>query len=189
MQVHITDYPIKTAVIGLILLKIINFKMGTIDFVRSKYCKRGACMVINIILGFILPWIIALYIVRERKILYYIAPFASVVSFIFDDLGFYYFWRIYPFELMNLSGLPFNIGLFALYPCITIQLIRKHKISDFPGLLITGLVITLMELCGWLIGRIVYYNLWNIIETFFSYFVQLLITYTFYKLLGKHKLV
>lgn len=75
-------------------------------------------MVLNIILGFIIPWIIALIIVRERKIIYYLAPFASVISFIVNDFGFYYFWNLYPFRLVNLSVIPFNIGLFCIYPCI-----------------------------------------------------------------------
>lgn len=40
-------------------------------------------MFANIILGFIIPWVIALIIVHEHKVIYYIATFASVISFIF----------------------------------------------------------------------------------------------------------
>ncbi|MBC2578856.1 hypothetical protein [Clostridium sp. DJ247] len=146
-------------------------------------------MTLNIILGFIIPWVIALIIVRERKIIYYIAPFASTISFIVDDLGFYYFWNLYPFKLVNLSAIPFNIGLFCLYPCIIIELMREYNIRACVGLPIMSLIITLIEGCGLLIGRIVYYNHWNIIATYFSYFISLLISYTFYKILKKQNLI
>ncbi len=146
-------------------------------------------MAVNIILGFIIPWVIALIIVSEHKVIYYIAPFAAVISFIVNDIGFYYFWKLYPFELVNLSGIPFNIGLFCLYPCISIELMRKYNISAYIGLPITSLIITLTEGCGLLIGRIVYYNHWNIIATYFSYFIPLLISYIFYKILKKQNLI
>lgn len=146
-------------------------------------------MILNIILGFIFPWVIALIIVREHKIIYYLAPFASVISFIVNDFGFYYFWNLYPFRLVNLSGIPFNIGLFCIYPCISIELMRKYDVSAYIGLPITSLIITLVEGYGVLIGRVVYYNHWNIVATYFSYFISLLISYTFYKVLKKQNLI
>lgn len=146
-------------------------------------------MVINIILGVIIPWIIALIIIDERKIIYYIAPFASALSFLFNDFGFFYFWKLYPFNLLDLSAIPFNIGLFCLYPCIIIELMRKYDISAYIALPITSLIITLAEGCGLLIGRVVYYNHWNIVATYFSYSISLLISYIFYKILKRQKLI
>ncbi|AKN31305.1 hypothetical protein Ccar_10740 [Clostridium carboxidivorans P7] len=146
-------------------------------------------MILNIILGFIIPWVIVLIIVRERKIIYYLAPFASVLSFIVNDLGFYYFWNLYPFRLVNLSGVPFNIGLFCIYPCISIELMRKYDVSAYIVLPITSLIIALFEGCGVLIGRVVYYNHWNIVATYISYFISLLISYTFYKVLKRKNLI
>ncbi|MBI6874447.1 hypothetical protein [Clostridium aciditolerans] len=146
-------------------------------------------MILNIILGFIIPWIIALTIIREYKVIYYIAPFASVISFIVNDLGFCYFWRLYPFNLINLSALPFNIGLFCLYPCVTIELVRKYHIRTYIILPVTGLLLTLIEWYGVWMGRVVYYNHWNIIATYFSYFISLIISYTFYKFLKKQNLI
>mgnify|MGYP001136920711 FL=1 len=146
-------------------------------------------MVLNIVLGFIIPWIIALTIIREYKIIYYIAPFASVISFIVNDLGFYYFWHLYPFNLNNLSALPFSIGLFCLYPCVTIELMRKYHIRVYILLPVTGLTLTLIEWYGVWMGRVVYYNHWNIIATYFSYFISLVISYTFYKFLKKQNLI
>lgn len=146
-------------------------------------------MILNIIFGFIIPWIIALIIVRERKIIYYLAPFASVISFIVNDLGFYYFWNLYPFRLVNLSAVPFNIGLFCIYPCISIELMRKYDVSAYIGLPITSLIITLTEGLGVLVGRVVYYNNWNIFKTYLSYFISLLISYSFYKILKRQNLI
>lgn len=146
-------------------------------------------MLLNIILGFVIPWIIALVIIRERKIIYYIAPFASAISFIVDDLGFYYFWNLYPFKLGNISAIPFNIGLFCLYPCIVIELIRKYKFKVFFMLFVSSLIITLMEGCGLLVDRVFYRNNWNIVATYFSYFISLVSSYTFYKILERQRLV
>lgn len=146
-------------------------------------------MILNILLGFIIPWVIAFIIIHERKIIYFIAPFASVVSFIVNDFGFYYFWNLYPFECAYISGLPFNLGLFSLYPCIIIQIIRKHSVNPFYSLPITSFILTLVESCGLLVGRVVYKNHWNIVGTFFSYYISLLITYTFYKILKKQMLI
>lgn len=146
-------------------------------------------MLLNIIVGFIVPWVIGLIIIDEHKIIYYIAPFASVVSFIIDDLGFYYFWSLYPFDLRNLSGIPFNIGLYCLYPCIIIELIRKYDISVYIGLPVTSLILTLMEESALLLGRVVYHNYWNIVATYFSYFISLLTSYAFYRILKKQNLI
>ncbi|MHC1681919.1 MAG: hypothetical protein AB6733_03055 [Clostridiaceae bacterium] len=146
-------------------------------------------MILNTIIGFIMPWIISLTIIRGHKVIYYIAPFASVVSFIIDDLGFYFFWNLYPFELTNLSAVPFNIGLFCLYPCVSIELIRKYEIKPYIVILGMALMITLMEYCGILVGRVIYYNGWNVIATYFSYLLALVISYRFYKILKKQSLI
>lgn len=145
-------------------------------------------MILNILLGFIIPWIITLIIVQERKIIYYIAPFASVVSFIINALGFHFFWNLYPFYLRNLSAVPFNIGLFCLFPCANIQIMRKYNISPYIALSLASLVLTIFELCGKLVDRVVYFNNWNIVTTYFSYFISLLASYIFYKIL-KNKLL
>lgn len=146
-------------------------------------------MFVNIIFGFIIPWIVALSTIHEHKIIYYIAPFASALSFLLNDFGFFYFWKLYPFNLIELSAIPFNIGLFCLYPCIIIELMRKYDISAYIALPITSLIITLAEGYGLLIGRVIYYNHWNIVATYFSYSISLLISYTFYKILKRQKLI
>lgn len=143
----------------------------------------------NIMIGFIIPWIIALIIVRKRKILYYIAPFASVLSFTVNTSGLYYFWAIYPFELGNLSILPFNLGMFCLFPCISIYIIKKYDFNIYIGLPIASLAMTLIEGCGLLEGRIAYYNHWNIVATYFSYLIPLIICYTLYEFLKKQNLI
>jgi hypothetical protein len=146
-------------------------------------------MFLNIIVGFIVPWVVCLIIIREHKLIYFIAPFAGVISFIIDDFGFHYFWRLYPFELRNLSGIPFNIGLYCICPCILIQLIRKYNISVYIVLPLMSLMLTLIEGCGLLVGRVVYFNYWNIFATYISYFVSLLISYIFYKIIKKQNLI
>ncbi|WP_027622914.1 hypothetical protein [Clostridium lundense] len=146
-------------------------------------------MGVNIIIGFIIPWIVALAIVRERKIIYYIAPFAIILATIINASGLYYFWAIYPFELGNLSIVPLNTGLFCLFPCVSFQIIKKYDINAYTGLPVASLIMTLIEGSGVLAGRIVYYNHWNIILTYFSYLIPLLVCYGLYKFLKKRNLI
>lgn len=146
-------------------------------------------MILNVLLGFLIPWIITLIIVQERKIIYCITPFSGIVSFVINALGFHFFWNLYPFYLRNLSGVPFNIGLFAVFPCINIQIMRKYNITPYIVVPIGSLVLTTFELYGKLIGRVIYFNHWNIIGTYFSYFITLLVSYTFYKALLKQNLI
>lgn len=81
------------------------------------------------------------------------------------------------------------IEVFCIYPCISIELMRKYDISAYIGLPITSLIMTLAEWYGLLIGRVVYYNHWNIIAAYFSYVISLLISYIFYKILRKENLI
>jgi hypothetical protein len=138
-------------------------------------------MVLNIIVGFIIPWIIALVFIRERKILFLITPFACTVSLCINDLGFFFFWRLYPFNLYSLSALPYDFGLFCLYPCFGIYIIRKFRINPSLVLLVASILLTLSEGCGVLIGRVYYLNHWNIVATFFSYYISIIASYLFYK--------
>lgn len=146
-------------------------------------------MVLNIIVGFIIPWIFALIFVRERKILFLITPFACTVSFCINDLGFFFFWRLYPFDLYNLSALPYILGLFCLYPCFVICIIRKLQIHPSPILLIASILLTLSEGCGVLIGRVHYFNHWNIVATFFSYYIAIIASYIFYKIIQSNNYI
>lgn len=125
-------------------------------------------MILNTLLGFIIPWIVALIIISDHKIIYYIGPFAGFVSFIINDVGFFFFWNLYPFNFYYLSALPFNLGLFPLFPCFTEHFIRKYNIKPLKAILSSALVITIYESLGVLIGRVIYRNEWNLLATYFS---------------------
>lgn len=137
----------------------------------------------NTIVGFIIPWLLALIFIRERKVLFLITPFSCAVAFCINNLGFFFFWRLYPFDLKNLSALPYNLGLFCLCPCFAIYIIRKYQINSTLVLLIASILLTLSEGCGVLMGRVHYFNDWNIAGTFFSYYIANSASYIFYKTL------
>ncbi|TQI65508.1 hypothetical protein LY85_0141 [Clostridium sp. KNHs216] len=143
-------------------------------------------MTLNIIIGFIIPWITALIFIRERKVLFLIAPFSAAMAFLINDIGFLYYWKLYPFYLDSLASLPFTLGLFCLYPCFAIYLIRKYHFPDHAVLILSSLLLTLAEGCGFLSKRVYYLNQWNIIATFLSYYIAILGSYLFYRILKRN---
>lgn len=142
-------------------------------------------ILLNILLGFIIPWIVTLVIVKDRKIIYITAPLASMLAFFINDFGFYFFWNLYPFELSDLAGTPFNLGLFCTFPCTCIYICKKHNFNPYITMLIGSLLITTAEGCGVLMGRVIYFNNWNIFFSFLSYSLPLLLCYKFYELVNR----
>ncbi len=61
-------------------------------------------MIFNIIVGFIIPWISGIvFYFTDRKVLFTIAPFQSVVAFTVNSFGFFYKFGAY--ILMNIVSL------------------------------------------------------------------------------------
>lgn len=74
-------------------------------------------MIVNLLLGFILPWIfgIGLY-VRNRTVLLVTAPFASVLAYTINDVLFNLnFDRFVPTNIA--SDLTTNVGKFRIISC------------------------------------------------------------------------
>lgn len=139
-------------------------------------------MSINIIFGFIIPWIFGyiLYI-KDRRMLLYITPFASAVSHTVNFWGFKSnFWRLVPLNLEDLASLPFNIGLFAVFPSYLIYYISKKKTNPYLLIVTFSILMTILEQIAVLFGWVMYFNGWNISWTFISYFIPYLIVYAFY---------
>ncbi|MFS0558288.1 CBO0543 family protein [Brevibacillus centrosporus] len=146
-------------------------------------------MVTNILIAFVIPWIFGYWLYKNEPIIVLtIAPFSAVISYVMNCAGFYFgLWDIYPFgQEQDFSGLPFDLGSFAVIGCFFVKLARERKrnivflMVGFTGLL-TGI-----ELIWLALGRIHYHTGWNIYWTTLSYFLSVLVGYRYYQLLKKH---
>jgi len=145
-------------------------------------------MILNIVLGFVVPWAICIMHLykKEKLLLFLVAPFSSIVAYTINTFGFSFgFWEVIPFpNQKNLASLPFDLGIFPVLASYLIFFIRKIKKPYFVVLLMT-LFTTFLELIFVYFGRVIYGNDWNIYFTFFAYLFAYLFVYGYYKYLMK----
>lgn len=139
-------------------------------------------MVINIICGFMLPWVFGgLYLWKEDKFtLFLIYPLGSTLAFTINLLGLHFeWWELAPYiqEDESLSALPFILGLYPITACLLIHLINRTKINPFLLIIASASLITCLEWIYLLFGMVSYGNGWNIPFTFVSYLVPYLISF------------
>lgn len=140
-------------------------------------------MILNIILGFIIPWIfgVILYF-KDRKTVLIIAPFSSIIAYIVNEFGFHLnFWRVVP---VNINGdhtsISVNLGLYSVLGCYLIHYILKEHMNSYSIILIFAIATTMLEYLGVLFNLVIYGNGWNIGWTFLSYLIPYLLLYFYY---------
>ena len=145
-------------------------------------------MLINILLGFLLPWILGIYIYkRDKRILIAIFPIGSLLAFIINIFGFYFeFWNLTPIllKLKTMAVLPMNLGVFPVLACYLVYLINsryKQWNSVLLIILFSGFT-TGLEFTGVITSKVVYMNHWNIGWTFVSYFVFYILVVWYYRI-------
>lgn len=88
-------------------------------------------MILNIILGFVIPWMFCIMHLykREKLLLLLIAPPTSVLAYVINTFTFYFsFAEVFPFpNPKNLASLPFSLGLYPISAGYLIFFIRKFK--------------------------------------------------------------
>ncbi|GAA0722337.1 hypothetical protein GCM10008905_13720 [Clostridium malenominatum] len=145
-------------------------------------------MLFNIIFGLIVPWLtVGVFLfIKEKKIIFYIVPFVSVISYIENTLTYQFgFNYIAPKELSNLSQLLTDIGYFALVGGLFIYAIERLNVHVPLIIFIFSIISTATEYPFVLVGKIIYENGWNFVYTFFSYLIPYVILYCFYYSLKK----
>ncbi|PRT04495.1 hypothetical protein C6356_15465 [Bacillus wiedmannii] len=142
-------------------------------------------------LGFIIPWFLGLWLYkREPKIIILIAPIGIAVAFLINDWGSNYFWQFKPvFRNVALSALPLNIGLYPITVCFFIYLIVKKIFHTFILFFIFTLFLTGLEGILLHLGRVKYFNGWNIFWTCISYFVAIFIIYVYSRILMSYQIL
>ncbi|WP_311775166.1 CBO0543 family protein [Alkalihalobacillus sp. TS-13] len=143
----------------------------------------------NTIFGLIIPWITGIYLIKkDLKILLLMAPFASVVAFTFDVLGFHLkFWRISPErEIETIVALPMYFGVYPILAAYLFFFIKRSDLNRWIWIFAVTLITTIIEFIGVLIGMVHYFNGWNICWTFVSYLLAYLVCYWYFLILKKH---
>jgi hypothetical protein len=150
-------------------------------------------MLVNIIFGFIIPWLVGIYLVRKSpKILLLIFPVGALISMIINSLGFQMkFWDFTPLipDDQSVSAMPLDLGLYPLIACFMIRTIFLHRKKTALIMFLFVLFTTLLEYMGLLIGKVTYGNGWNIGYTFLSYLLALGIVYLYFRLLERFRVL
>ncbi|MFC3040522.1 hypothetical protein ACFOGI_09720 [Virgibacillus xinjiangensis] len=141
-------------------------------------------MIVHTLIGFILPWFAAVWLLKMDSILLKIMVlFVMIESLFVNVIGLQLgFWLLLPLEAIPiLSQMPYILGA---YPITAAYMVYFIQSSDKPvaGLVLFSLLITGLEFILLSVDWLVYGNGWNIIFTFFSYLVPNALAYQFYKI-------
>jgi hypothetical protein len=148
---------------------------------------------IVIFLSFVLPWVVGVNIYHyDKKIILFLAPFSSMLSFLFNTPGIEY-GLFYPtldssIKILTLSIIP-NIGAFCILPCLYIYCIRHSKIKPAFLSIIFAAVGCIADLVYISAGYLKYDNGWNILLSCLCFFITLNIVYLYYLALKKYSVL
>ncbi|OCT14534.1 hypothetical protein A8709_26740 [Paenibacillus pectinilyticus] len=148
-------------------------------------------MLINIILGFIIPWIFGVFLYKKApNIVIIIFPVSSIVSSFINAIGFHLeFWDFTPLieDDETISALPFYIGLYPLAACSAMYWIDVKKTNPILTLVLLSILLTGLEYIGFLFHKVQYGHGWNIGWTFISYLIATFAAYVYYLLAKNHE--
>ena len=145
-------------------------------------------MFFHTIVGFIFPWILGVYLIRNQtRIFVIIYPVGAAIAFLINKIGFNYFWKMNEdFVELSFPSLPYDIGLFPILSCFFICIIHYKKVPFLITFLVFILGESFFELLLVMLGKLDYLNGWNIYWTAASYGISLLMTYVYYKIALKY---
>ncbi|MGP4074292.1 hypothetical protein [Halobacillus sp. K22] len=148
-------------------------------------------MIFNVLFGFILPFSINMLIFLRRPVLVILMyPLGVSIAFLANDWGYDLFWKVNPtHENPSLPALPFNIGYFPLITS-SFALINETRVVNYKALiLLSSLIFSVLEYTAVSLGKIDYYNGWNIIYSFFIYLAGFIVCYGYIGLLKRYRLI
>jgi hypothetical protein len=141
-------------------------------------------MAFNIIIGFLIPWILGVYFcIKEKRLFLVMYPFGCTVTYTINMLGFYFgFWSIKPYKYGIFTSLPLNLGVYPIIGTCFVVLLYKGIYKSYYLIFIFSLLTTVFELSMLILGRGIYGNGWNLFWTFISYLIAYISAYCFYRL-------
>lgn len=138
----------------------------------------------NVLIGFIFPWILGLWLIKKDKETFKkLYPFSTMISVLISLWGDYnQYWILNPKlrKRQYLTNVPFNFGLYPILGILMIFLIKKFSINTFLWILMFFILTTIKELLLKRLGIVNYYNHWNLSKTFLSYLIPYFLTYNYY---------
>lgn len=144
-------------------------------------------MVINTFLGFILPWLFAIYLIKyDKHTLLTIAPAMSLIAFVFNNIGVYmHWWNVKPYSVETITFILFNLGLYPIWGSYMIHFIKRYRVNGFFLITLVSLLLTGLEFFFVFIDRVTYSNGWNLGYTFLSYESAYSLVYAYFRALEK----
>ncbi len=149
-------------------------------------------MLFNIVVGFMIPWLLAYPLIHKQpKLFIVISPATAVVSIIINTVGFFFeYWHFKPIIARNqtISALPFDLGLYAVLGSLMIYSIQK-RICNLPPLIIFigfSLFTTFLEYIALQFDKVTYGDGWNIGWTFISYSLAYLAVIAAWRIAKSH---
>lgn len=148
-------------------------------------------MIFNIIIGFLIPWILGIYIyIKEKRLFLVIYPFGCTVSYTISMIGFYFkFWGIVPYKYGIFASMPVNLGLYPILGTYLVFLIYKGIGKPYYLILAFSLLTTGFEYLMLIFKKGMYGNSWNLFWTFILYLAAYISAYCFYYLVRSKKVL
>ncbi|MCP1184437.1 hypothetical protein [Paenibacillus sp. 1781tsa1] len=141
----------------------------------------------NILLGMVVPILLAVWILRRNlKILVIYYPLGVAIASCINNVGFNYFWNILPnTRNQSFAALPMDLGIYPIAGCLMMYAILVKGTKPWVAILVSALSLTLLEWIAKMLGHVIYFNGWNIFWTFLSYLLPFVLAYG-YGMLLKH---
>ncbi|SER57955.1 hypothetical protein [Salipaludibacillus aurantiacus] len=146
-------------------------------------------MLVNIILGTVIPWVILIYLYkRVPKIVLLFVPFGIALAFLINDLGQEVFWMVTPFlENASWATLPINIGYFPMLACLFAYIKIRNIIKDWVLLIFSISGGVALEFTAVTFGKVIYLNNWNLFYTSLTYLAGIMLTFFYLLLVRKFR--
>jgi len=141
-------------------------------------------LLLNWIIGFLIPWIGGVFLIKLDKYAMIIAfPAAGLISLLFNDYGIYMkWWLLTPKEMESVLTIPFNLGIYPVTACLMLCWIRHTRIAHALAVVLSSVLLTAMELILVALGTLHYGKGWNVGWTTLSYILALSLVYGYYRL-------
>ncbi|WP_100398136.1 hypothetical protein [Bacillus sp. FJAT-44742] len=145
-------------------------------------------MVVNILFGFLLPWVFGCYLYHKDKYLMVTTiPLCVLIAFVINTKGSRY-WLLKPRikEKQYRTIYPLNLGYFPVVASFMIYFAQKRIWPRMIWITLFTLLSATAEIAALLAGKLLYKNGWNIYKTLLTYFLPycfVVLYYDFVKML------
>lgn len=148
-------------------------------------------MLFNLILYLVIPWIFGVILYnKDRRLFLSMFPFSCMVAFIISIIGTRMgYWSIYPFGDSYFSSLTLSIGLYPILGTYLAYFANTRRINPVIMIVLFSVLSTVIKWVLLIMGRTIYANGWNIIDTFILFTISYTIGYAFYTLLKKRQVL